>query len=261
MSNPAVPLTLLEVMDELAQPQPGLDDAVRLQVIASIIEALHLKDVDTLAIVSGDGQSTSAGSDFADPLVVKATNSFDRVVVDAPVKFEVVEGAASFNGAATVEVATNADGVASAPTLTAGPDAGTVTVKATSGDATATFTLQVIAAGDPALAVSIEAPDSAQRGATFDVTVTITNTGQAAANDINANVWIPRNATVELPAGASKRGSRITLDPGSLAPGDSVTYTFVVTKTSYVLPIKAYASTTTSTGELIESEAQHTVRR
>jgi hypothetical protein len=96
---------------------------------------------------AGNGQSAGVGLPFATALQVKVKDASGIAVNGAPVTFTVVPGAsgatATFAPAPPMPVLTNASGIATAPVLTAGPTAGSFTVTATSGTATATFSLTV----------------------------------------------------------------------------------------------------------------------
>lgn len=102
----------------------------------------------------GDGQQTGAGQRFAQPLAVKVTDAAGNAIPGAPVTFMVTSGAATFPPLSLLEVAvvtghrarthraepprvsvavpTDANGIATAPILTAGPNVGPIEVTATS---------------------------------------------------------------------------------------------------------------------------------
>jgi len=86
-----------------------------------------------VTIVSGDGQTTSAGSAFPQALVVKVTDSAGTAVPGATVTFSAAEGTFTGNPATT-----DSTGTASV-SYTAGTDPGPVAVTATAGSASAQF--------------------------------------------------------------------------------------------------------------------------
>ncbi|GAB2792507.1 lytic transglycosylase domain-containing protein [Streptomyces daliensis] len=77
--------------------------------------------------------TATAGGTFAERLRVRAENSKGKPVDEARVKFAIVgeTGARFPGGARSATVSTNADGIATAPKLSAGAEAGTFTVRAT----------------------------------------------------------------------------------------------------------------------------------
>jgi hypothetical protein len=94
--------------------------------------------------VSGSGQSTTTGTGFAAPLVVKVTYSSGAPVNGDPVAFTTPDTGASATfastGTNTETVLTDADGIATTSALTANATPGTYTVTAT-GSGAVTFIL------------------------------------------------------------------------------------------------------------------------
>ncbi|WP_315093538.1 hypothetical protein [uncultured Cellulomonas sp.] len=252
LTDPAVLAEAEQIRAAFATPQPGIDEVDRLAALQSLGAALHVPA--TVTVRSGDGQSAAAGTAFDAPsvLVLDATG---MPVVNEQVQFAVTSGSASFATGATSTVVTDADGVAVSGALTAGAVPGTVQVTATARAVSAALTLQVTAAqASPAeVAVRIQAPASAARGVTFPVRVTVTNSGGTAATNAVTRVTIPRSADVVGPLGARATGANWVITTGSLAAGQSVTYTFQVTKGSNgTLPIQATFSHLLA-GETIEA--------
>jgi uncharacterized protein (TIGR03437 family) len=87
--------------------------------------------------VSGDQQTTTISTAFAQPLTVKVVDSSGNGVNGAQVNFQVAGGDATLGSSSVI---TDATGQAST-TVTAGATAGTITVTATSSTFTASFTL------------------------------------------------------------------------------------------------------------------------
>jgi hypothetical protein len=127
---------------------PTLGRAALGVLLAVLLSQAAPSQAQTVALygVAGNGQSATEGSAFS-PLVVGLSSS--GPVADAPVVFTVTSGSASFpDNARTATVNTDADGLAAAPTLSAGPTAGEVTVSVTSSaaaDASFQFMLTVTA--------------------------------------------------------------------------------------------------------------------
>jgi adhesin/invasin len=102
----------------------------------------------SVAIVSGDNQSTGAGTNFPQSLKVKVTDQVGNAISGAQVTFTAPSG--SFTGnPATTDSSGNAT-----VTYTAGTTAGFVTVTATAGSATAQFHETVTAGAAASIAVS-----------------------------------------------------------------------------------------------------------
>ena len=76
-----------------------------------------------LAKVSGDGQTGTVGTVLPAPFVVGVTDILGNPIANHPVRFAVVAGGGTIEGQTSVEVNTNAEGLASA-TLTLGQVAG-----------------------------------------------------------------------------------------------------------------------------------------
>ncbi|MWV58884.1 PKD domain-containing protein [Rathayibacter sp. VKM Ac-2754] len=93
-----------------------------------------------IVAVSGGGQSTAVGTDFAAPMVVRATDERGIAASFAPLTFRVAPaGSASFvvqpgEDANTVRVVADQNGMATSPLLRAGPESGPATVFVSSED-------------------------------------------------------------------------------------------------------------------------------
>ncbi|GLZ42184.1 VWA domain-containing protein [Actinokineospora sp. NBRC 105648] len=191
----------------------------------------------SIAATSGSGQSATAGTSFAAPLVATVTNTAGGPAVDTPVTFTVTAGTAAFAGGATAAtVNTGTNGQATAPTLTAGSTTGLVTITATTPGVTtpATFTGNVTAPQGPAradIAVSLSAPATATSGAPFVVTLTVRNNGPAAATAILSGITLPKGTRVTNPAGGivTDHGRVVAFYLPTLASGTSTSYAVTVT--------------------------------
>jgi hypothetical protein len=116
----------------------------------------------TLTVNSATGEHVVVGSAFA-PLAVTLTDAFGNPVVGSSVTFSAVPG----NGGATgtfsgnTTVTTNSQGIATAPSLTAGTIAGNFSVTASDGELANGFSLT----STPGAAASIVAIDGAGQNA------------------------------------------------------------------------------------------------
>ncbi len=135
---------------------------------------------DAVTATGGDDQQTAKGRQFAQPLAARLTDIVGNPIPGAPITFQVTSGSATFPpldlallAAITgdpaiaeegpvppddaVMVSTDANGIATAPTLTAGQELGQITVTAFASGVhaarTALFTLSVV--GVPPTAPSI----------------------------------------------------------------------------------------------------------
>jgi hypothetical protein len=177
--------------------------------------------ISSVAAVSGNNQSTAVGDSFGQPLEVAVTDTYGDPIVGASVAFTVVTtagaGATFSGGGASAEVQTNASGVASTPTLTAGDTAGAFSVIATvSGAAeTATFALTDLAGPPTTVTAGVGSSQSAELGTDFAVPLAVTVTdddGNPAVGDTvtfkapasgPSGVFAGSAATVEVPVDSS----------------------------------------------------------
>ena len=105
--------------------------------------------ISSMSKVSGDSQSAPAGQNFTNPLIVQLTGTNGQAVVNQPVAFAVTGGSATLSASSA-----NTDGNGRAQvTARAGATAGAVTVVASVGNISQTFTLSVIPPG-PALSTN-----------------------------------------------------------------------------------------------------------
>lgn len=124
------------------------------QVIASVGSAAITFSISVnvavtgLTIASGDGQSATVGTAFAQPLVVQLNGAGGQIPANVPVQFAIT-GPGTLS---TSSVNTDSNGRASV-TVTAGSSAGAVVVTATSGTYSRSFALTVVPPG-PAITQS-----------------------------------------------------------------------------------------------------------
>jgi hypothetical protein len=209
----------------------------------------------TIAATAGNNQSAAAGKAFPTALAATVTGG-TRPVPGTPVVFRVVSGSASFPGGATASATTGANGVATAPVLTAGTTPGPVTITATAGSGAATeavvsttFSATVTAAPALDLAVAVNAPATGRPGKSFVATVTVTNRGTAPVAKATTAVTLTGGLLVVSAPDAVKPavGTTLTFLDGPLAPGASATHraTVVGTKAGTV-EIQAVTNGTTA---------------
>ncbi|MDP8980923.1 MAG: hypothetical protein M3O35_10060 [Acidobacteriota bacterium] len=129
--------------------------------------------VSGLNIVSGDAQSTQVNTAFGQPLVVKVTDGQGNAVVGAQVAFAVTSG----NATVGTPLATTIAGGLASTTVQAGPNAGPITVQASTNGIIRTFTLSAVAPG-PTGIVFLNA-GSFQPGLSPGALIVITGTGIA----------------------------------------------------------------------------------
>jgi uncharacterized protein (TIGR03437 family) len=140
--------------------------------------------------VSGDTQSAVINTAFTSPLVVEVTGSGGSGVPGATVAFQVTSGAATVGSASVIS---DANGMAST-TVQAGATAGPVTITASSGTFSVTFTLTVRLPGPTNLSVVNGASFQAGTGISPGGIAVITGTGIVP----NVQGLIPANNIVGL---------------------------------------------------------------
>ena len=101
----------------------------------------------TVTATSGSAQTAPSMQPFPARLVATVTDQYANPVPGAKVTFTVTSRSATFRTRYAVTVTTTSSGAATSPVLTAGRTAGPVTVTATSGPGSATFTETVTCTG------------------------------------------------------------------------------------------------------------------
>ncbi|MEO8595058.1 MAG: Ig-like domain-containing protein [Candidatus Solibacter sp.] len=113
--------------------------------ISNTFTVLTIVQISSVTKVSGDVQTAPAGQLFPNPLVVQVMGTNGSPVVNQPVTFTVTGGSATLSGSTS-----NTDGNGRAQVTVKAVTPGAVTVAATVGSITQTFSLTVIPPG-PAL--------------------------------------------------------------------------------------------------------------
>lgn len=194
----------------------------------------------SMTITGGDGQSAALNSAFATVLSVNVVDGYGNPAAGAPVTFSAPGSGASgsFGGPNTV----NADGGgnASAPAFSANNTAGTYSVGAASGAASASFNLTNL---NPVPTLSSLSPASVVAGS-GGFTLTLTGTGFVPGMQVTwsgqanlpATVSLPTSATVNVPAGYVAFAGTPLVGVSNPAPGGgaSGTLTFTITPSTVV---------------------------
>ncbi|MGA7237318.1 MAG: Ig-like domain-containing protein [Bryobacteraceae bacterium] len=124
----------------------------------------------------GGDQSTPAGSAFPLQLQARLQDTFQNGIPDASVTFTAPAGGATvtFSGSGTATVTTDANGIATAPRMSASSQSGTfqVTAFATGASTPAAFTL-TITGGTAFKLAFVQQPSNASAGATITPPVTV----------------------------------------------------------------------------------------
>ncbi len=202
-----------------------------------------------LTAVGGDGQHTVAGKPFAQALAAEVVDASDNPIPGYPVTFKVTSGEAAFAPVNlrlaalvtgkpallrradpprdTVTVMTGGQGVATAPVLTAGPNAGPIEITASAGVAPAVkqalFSLSVDKVAPSAPTIDGLSDGDAQVGVAFSGA----SDGSAPITSYTVRATDQNHPTAP-PVTASGSSSPITVK--GLTNGDP--YAFTVTATS-----------------------------
>ncbi|GAA1849642.1 hypothetical protein GCM10009836_31780 [Pseudonocardia ailaonensis] len=198
----------------------------------------------TLAATAGTNQTVDVQKPFA-PLKATLTGLKNLPVPGADVTFTVTSGSAAFAGKPSATVKTDAQGVATAPTLTSGNIPGPVTVTATSGALGTTFTEKVVASGPVRADVvtTLTVPATAAPGTTFTATLTLTNNGPFTSTGISTALTFQGTGLTVLSApGGIKSTTSVVYVGTKLDAGRSVSFpvTVQVAKTAKgTVPVQA----------------------
>lgn len=178
----------------------------------------------TVTATSGDGQSTAAGTAFAQPLVATVADTTGQPAAGTDVEFAVTSGSASFpGGASSVTVTADADGRATSTSVPAGFDTGPVVVRATVPyAASAIFVATVTRPVPAAITATSGSGQSAVTGTAFGkpLVATVTNTldDQVAGAAVTFTVT---DGAATFPAGAST--ATVTTDDDGQATAPTLT--------------------------------------
>ena len=184
----------------------------------------------TVAVISGSPQATAASQLFPSLLQVRVTDAKGNPASGATVTFALPSTGPGGVFSGSPVVSTDANGVATAPPLTANNTPGNFTVTATAqGAATnATFNLTVLPSATGTLQVlpaQITFASETGQPAPAPQTVQIVNSDGHTEpwTSVSSAPWL----SVSPPAGATTASVNVTVDPSGLAPGSySGTVTF-----------------------------------
>jgi hypothetical protein len=184
---------------------------------------------DTLSLVSGNGQSATVGSAFANPLVVKDADQYGNLLSGVTVTLTPPASGASGTFTTSSTAITNASGVATSNTYTANTTAGgpyNVVASAT-GAASASF------------------PETNVAGAAHTLTAT-SGSGQSAT--VAAAFTNPLVATVADQYGNPVSGVTVTFTPPASGSSGTFTSSTAVSNASGVATSSTYTANTTAGG-------------
>jgi adhesin/invasin len=191
-----------------------------------------------IVAISGSPQSTTASQLFPSLLQARVTDGKGNPVAGVNVSFAVPSAGPSGTFSGSPLVATDANGLATAPPLTANNISGNFSVTALAGGvaAPAAFSLTILASASGTLAVlppQISFAGETSQPAPAPQTVRITNTDGRVEpwTAVSSARWL----TVSPPAGTTPASVNITVDPAGLAPGSysaAVTFTTPTDQTS-----------------------------
>lgn len=172
----------------------------------------------SITATAGTPQSAVVNTAFATALQATVRDGGNAPISNVNVAFTAPASGASGVFAGSTTVATDINGVATAPAFTANAAPGTYNVTATINSLTATFSLTNLA--PTATHFSVSAPASVTAGATFNVTVTALDAGNATVTSYVGTVNFASSSAGALPADYTFVG------------GDSGTHTFSVMLTT-----------------------------
>jgi hypothetical protein len=184
---------------------------------------------------SGDGQIVKTGARFPDHLTVKVLDSSGAGVADETVTFDVKSGDARFDGSRSAKADTGRRGIATAPELTAGENAGEVVIDATVSGLSkkAVFDEVIIKKSAKAdLEISISGATKVKDREEFTENIRVKNAGPDEAYGLLSGIRIPGGTTVVRDDGGARNGADIVWTKADLKDHNSVTYsvTFKVDK-------------------------------
>ncbi|HET7433359.1 MAG TPA: lamin tail domain-containing protein, partial [Thermoanaerobaculia bacterium] len=171
---------------------------------------------------SGTPQSATISTAFSTALQATVTDAGNAPIEGVGVTFTAPASGASGtfpNGTNTVSVATNASGMATAPTFTANGVAGGYIVTATTAALTANFNLTNTATAS-VTHFSVSAPSNVTNGSAFNVTVTALDASNATVSGYTGTVHFTSSSAGTLPSDYTFTG------------GDAGSHTFSVTLTT-----------------------------
>jgi hypothetical protein len=220
---------------------------------------------NAITATAGTPQSTVVSTDFATQLQAKVTDSGANGIEGVGVVFTAPETGSSgtfAGGVTSVNVTTDASGIATAPVFTANSISGTYNVTATINALTANFSLTNL---DPpvvptATHFSLSAPASATVGTPFNVTVTALDSSNATVTGYTGTVHFTSSNGATVPAdytfvpgdnGAhvfsftlnAGGAQTLTAEEGSISGSANITGITVATHFSVTAPSSAQVGT------------------
>jgi Domain of unknown function DUF11/Bacterial Ig domain len=240
-------------------PNAGFSGTDSFQVQATDVAGQTATDTVTVTVAAAIGPPTATittpanGATYTQGQVVDASYT----CADASNGPGLKSGTAGCSGTVDDGAAIN--------TGTLGAQTFKVTATSTDGQTTTeTSDYTVVAVAKLAdVKVSITGPSHAADGATFSETVKVSNAGPAPATSVITGLVIPNGLTATNTGGGGKLGSAIYWTAGSIAAGQSVTYTVTLkvaanARGSALIPV-ASASTQVKDPDYANNAATTTV--
>jgi hypothetical protein len=169
----------------------------------------------SLTVVAGTPQSATINTAFATALQVTVKDVGGNAVSGVTVTFTAPASGASGSfagGGSTATAVTNAQGLATAPVLTANSTAGSFTVTAGTGSATAAFSLTNQAGAPTSLTVVAGTPQSATINTAFATAlqVTVKDVGGNAVSGVTVTFTAPASGASGSFAGGGSTATAVT---------------------------------------------------
>ncbi len=195
-----------------------------------------------LSVYGGSNQVAKTGSSFSSPLAVQAVDTGGCPMADVQVQFAAPSAGATAGfagGASSATVATGANGVATAPTLTADEVSGTYSVVATSGIFTASFSLtNSTVAQATTVTIAAGSGQAATVGSAFAQSLAVVVSDPfgdpVAGASVDFQVAADKGATASFASGGTSAVVQTGYDGRATAPqllAGSTSGTFTVTAT------------------------------
>ena len=185
--------------------------------------------IPTLTIESGAGQLTQADTAFPQPLATSVSLG-SSALPQTPVTFTVTSGDAFFGGQQlSATVASDQAGLAQAPTLFAGPNAGTVTVAASGAGIASSELWTLTITPQPAdLSALLVGPSFVHSRQRWVETARIFNAGPGRATALTVTLVLPRAVSVIAAPGAHHVGDKYVWAVPQVASGSQLAYRIVL---------------------------------
>jgi acetyl esterase/lipase len=179
----------------------------------------------SLTIASGNNQSITEGGSGTTPLTVLVTNQYNQALAGVAVTFTSGSGA-SFNGAASATAFSNANGLAAAPVLTANSSPGPLSVTASVGSLSTTFSLTISEQTTPAtltIAAGNYQSITAGAGAATPLVVSVANRYGQAVSGVSVTFTVNFGAAQQSGSFSGSSSVTVLSDASGLAAAPTLT--------------------------------------